>query len=290
MQEKFKGIFPALLTPFDSSGKVNEKELEKLVRYNVEKGVTGFYVGGTTAEAFLMSVDERKTVMDVVRSAAPESTLIAHVGSLNEREAADLARYACKLGYDAASSVTPFYYKFTAEEIKQYYYRLADAAQLPMLMYYFPLYSGVSMAKADLAAYLADPRFVGMKYTAGDLFLLEQCKTAFPDKVFYCGYDEIFLSALTAGADGGMGSTYNFMAEKFVRVRNLFLQGKIEEARQIQREINRIIAVLFRVGVMQGEKEVLNQLGFDFGVCRPPFAPLSDEAKALLRREITEKL
>ena len=73
---KFNGIFTALLTPFDKNNKINEKELAKLVEFNVKMGVQGFYVGGSTAEAFLLSTDERKQIMDVVKSVAPEKTLI----------------------------------------------------------------------------------------------------------------------------------------------------------------------------------------------------------------------
>ena len=104
----FKGIFTALLTPFGNDGKINVKELEKLVRYNVDMGVTGFYVGGSTAEAFLLSTDERKEILDVVKSAAPDKTLIAHIGSINEAEAIELACHADKLQYDLISSVAPF--------------------------------------------------------------------------------------------------------------------------------------------------------------------------------------
>lgn len=125
--EKYKGIFTALLTPFDKNGRVNETELERLVKFNLKKGVKGFYVGGSTAEAFLLSTDERRQIMDTVKSSAPDSTLIAHIGSVNERNATELACYARKIGYDAVSSVAPFYYKFTFEEIKNYYFRLADA-------------------------------------------------------------------------------------------------------------------------------------------------------------------
>ena len=72
MDNKFNGIFTALLTPFDSNNKINEKELEKLIKFNIEKGVKGFYVGGSTAEAFLLSTDERKQIMEVVKATAPE--------------------------------------------------------------------------------------------------------------------------------------------------------------------------------------------------------------------------
>ena len=231
--EKFKGIFTALLTPFDKNYKVNEKELEKLVKFNIEKGVTGFYVGGSTAEAFLLSTDERKQIMDVVKSVAPNHTLIAHIGSINEIEARELGKHAQKLSYDLVSSVAPFYYKFSFNEIKNYYFRLAEASQLPMLVYHFPAFSGVNMGVSEMSEFLSDDRFIGIKYTSNDFFTLEQCKTNFPDKIVYNGFDEMFLAGLSMGADGGIGSTYNFMADKFVQIQSLFKNNNITKAQQI---------------------------------------------------------
>lgn len=282
----FKGIFTALLTPFDKNGEVNEKELEKLVKFNLKMGVNGFYVSGSTAEAFLLSTDERKQIMDVVKASAPEAVLIAQVGSINEREAAELARHAKKTGYDAISSVAPFYYKFSFDEIKGYYSRLADEGQLPMLVYHIPAFSGVNMGIIEMSAFLTDDRFLGIKYTSNDFFTMEQCKSKFPEKIVYNGYDEMFLAGLSMGADGGIGSTYNFMADKFVKIKNLFAENKLCEAREVQKQANAIITVLCKIGVMQAEKEVLNMLGFDFGVCRRPFGVPSDEEKALIAKEI----
>lgn len=285
-ENKFKGIYTALLTPFDKNNRVNEKELEKLVKFCLDKGVQGFYVGGSTAEAFLLSTAERKQIMDVVKDAAPDSTLIAHVGSLNEQEAMELGAHARNIGFDAVSSVTPFYYKFTFSEIRDYYFRLADSSALPMLVYYFPNFSGVNMGTSEMGQFLSDDRVLGIKYTANDFFTMEQCKTNFPEKIIYNGFDEMLLSGLVMGADGGIGSTYNFMADKFVKIRELFMAGKIEEAQAIQREANRIITILCKVGVMQAEKEVLNQLGFDFGVCRHPFGEPTAQDKELIAKEI----
>ncbi len=285
--KELKGIFTALLTPFDNNGQINEKQLEKLVKYNIDKGVTGFYVGGSTAEAFLLSTDERKYIMDIVKSVAPNHTLIAHIGSINEIEARELGRHANLLLYDVVSSVAPFYYKFSFDEIKGYYYRLADESQLPMLVYHFPAFSGVNMGVNEMKSFLCDNRFIGIKYTSNDFFTLEQCKAAFPDKVVYNGFDEMFMAGLSMGADGGIGSTYNFMAEKFVKMLELFRNGEIEQAQQIQKEANRIITILCKIGVMQAEKEVLNQIGFDFGICRHPFKAPTDEEKEIIRKEIT---
>ena len=283
---KLEGIYTALLTPFDDNNKVNEKELIRLVKHNIALGVDGFYVGGSTAEAFLLSTQERKQIMQIVKAAAPDKTLIAHIGSVHEDEAHELAKYAERIGYDVISSVAPYYYKFSFAEIKDYYYRLAYATSLPMLVYHFPAFSGVNMGVAEMKEFLQDDKFVGIKFTSNDFFMLEQCKAAFPDKVVYNGFDEMFLAGLSMGADGGIGSTYNLMADKYIAIRKLFAEGKIAQAQKIQKEANRITAILCRVGVMQGEKEVMNQLGLHFGICRKPFGELNAEQKELIAKEI----
>lgn len=286
MAHKFSGIFPALLTPFDKADQINEAALRQLVRYDIQKGAAGFYVTGSTGEAFLMTTDERKKVMEVIRDEADGKTLIAHVGSVREGEAMELARHAKALGFDAVSSVAPFYYKYSFPEIRDYYFRLADTAQLPLLVYHIPVFSGVSMGTGELSQFLGDDRCLGIKYTSNDFFTMEQCKSRFPDKVLYNGYDEMFLAGLSMGADSGIGSTYNFMADKFVRIKALFEAGDIAAAQKIQQEANRIITVLCQVGVMQAEKEIMNQLGLDFGVCRRPFGTLTEDQKQLLRTEV----
>ena len=119
MNEKFKGIFPALLTPFDGQGRVDTEVLGRLVDYNLQKGVDGFYVAGSTAEVFLLDAKERLAVMEAVSSrAGGKCTLIAHIGCISTKQAIEYAREAKEMGYDAISSVAPFYYKFSFEEIR----------------------------------------------------------------------------------------------------------------------------------------------------------------------------
>ena len=206
-----------------------------------------------------MSEKERMEVMETVRAAAPKATCIAHIGTVNERSALALARKARELGYDAVSSMPPYYYPFTPNEIRDYYFRLADEAALPMVVYHIPALSGVNLGKGQLAEMLTDDRVMGLKYTANDLFLLERIRQAFPEKVLFNGYDEVLLAGLSMGADGGIGSTYNFMADKFVEIRRLFLENRLPEAQAVQKEVNRIIAILCSVGVMQAEKELLHR-------------------------------
>ena len=284
--EKFKGLFTAQLTPFTADGKINEKALEQLIKNNIKMGVKGFYVGGTTAEAFLMSADERKYLLELVKSMAEDKTIIAHIGSLNEAEAISLAQHAEKTGADAISSVAPFYYKFTFNEIKNYYNRVADSVSIPMLVYNFPMNTGVTMTMKELGEFFKDDKFFGFKHTSSDFFTLEQVKANFPEKIALNGFDEMVLAGLSMGADGGIGSTYNFMADKFVKIRELFMENKIAEAQEIQHTVNKIVAVLFRLGLMPAQKEVLNQMGLDFGVCRHPFGELDEQGKETIRKEI----
>ena len=96
----------------------------------------------------------------------------------------------------------------------------------------------------------------------------------------------MFLAGISMGADGAIGSTYNFMADKFVEIHRLFMNHEIDKAQKLQKEANRYITLLCRMGVMQGEKEILNQIGFDFGICRPPFGELTAEDKKVIAEEI----
>ncbi len=284
--KSLKGIYTALLTPFTDDAKIKKKELIDLVRHNLSLGADGFYVCGSTAEALMLSTEERMEIMRIVKENAGDAKLIAHVGSLNERDAIKLAKYAKELSYDLISSVAPFYYKFSFSEIRNYYIRLAEASGMKMLVYHIPAFSGVGMGMDEISSFLDDDRFAGIKYTSNDFFTMERCKALYPDKLIMNGYDEMLLSGLAMGADGGIGSTYNFMADKFVLIRKLFSEGKLEQARAVQNEANRIITVLCKIGVMQAEKEVMNQLGFDFGDCLPPFSKVSEEQKTLIAKEI----
>ena len=207
--------------------------------------MAGFYVNGSTSEVFLLSHDERLRLIEAVAEhVAGRVRLIAHVGAISTSEAADLAWHACALGVDAVSSVAPFYYNFSLDEITRYYLDIADASTAPVLVYNIPAFSGVKMTFESIAGLLSDPRILGVKHTSSDFYLLERIKHSFPDRLVYNGYDEMFLSGIAAGADGGIGSTFNVMAEKFIRILDLFNAGDIAGAREEQKRVNNIIGAM----------------------------------------------
>ena len=285
--KNFKGVFPALLTPFTAEGKINETALARLIERNIKAGVDGFYCCGSTAEVFMLPNEQRKELMKLIADITNgRVTLIAHVGAVSTHECVDLAKSAYNLGYDAVSAVAPFYYKFSYDEIVAHYDAIASSTPLKCILYNIPAFSGVNFSAKQLGDILAGDNYIGLKNTALDCFTIETVKSHHPDKIVYNGYDEMFLSGITAGCDGGIGSTYNFMAEKYIKILNLYKESKMQEALSVQHECNEIITSLIKVGVMAGEKAILNLLGYDFGDCRLPFKSCDKEGYALLEREV----
>ena len=281
---RFTGFFTALPTPFDTEGRLIDNSVRGLVRHNAALGMDGVFVGGSTGEAFLQENAERKRMLDLVAEEAPEDfTLMAHVACLSTASAVDLARHAEAAGYHAISSVQPFYYGYTFKELYGYFSALADATALPVFVYNIPAFSGLTFNDAQLESILSIPNVVGIKFTSRDLFQMERIKTAHPDTCVLYGYDEMILGALSLGADGGVGSTYNVLGAGIKRLAGHFQAGRMAEALAEQREINEVIAALVRVGVIQGLKVLLDTAGVDVGVCRAPFEMPGEEEKEALR-------
>ncbi|HHW25013.1 MAG TPA: N-acetylneuraminate lyase [Clostridiales bacterium] len=281
---KYAGIFPALLTPFKQNGEIDEKALEKLIEMNLRRGVKGFYVNGSSGEAFLMTVEERMLVLQLCADiVGGRATMVAQIGDVSEDKAIRMAAFAKGSGYDAVSAVTPFYYNFTFDNIKDYYRNIANASGLPVMVYYIPSRSGVTFT-VEQALELMDPDYVvGIKFSSTDLFTLERIKAAYPQKPVMFGVDEMLTAGLAAGADGAIGSTYNFMPEKAVAILNAVTTGNLGEARRLQAEMNTVISCLFKAGVLEGSKELLSLMGLDVGCCRRPFGNVSEESLAMLR-------
>lgn len=289
--KQMKGVFPALLTPFGKDGSINEVSLKKLVEFNVQKGVNGFYVGGSSGEGMVMSSEERKRVFRIVKEAAGDSVvLIAHCGTTYTQAAIDMAKEAEYLGYDAVSAVAPFYYSFSYDEIRRYYDDVVSSVNLPMVIYNYPDGSGFTLTPERAAEIFEDERFVGIKHTSPDFYALERFKSAIKRPVVvFNGFDQTFLAGLAMGADGAIGSTYNFMADKFLRLYDEFNKGNVEKAREIQKEANEIIAALLKYGVLPCIKALLTFSGLDMGVCRRPFLPPSKRGTEIVR-SIAERL
>ncbi len=282
--KKLTGIFPALITPFKPDGKVNGDMIQKLVTMNLEKGVSGFYVGGSTAESYLLSPSERKYALEAVIEAVDgKADVIANIGLFATEHSMELAEHAAKAGATAISSVPPFYFPFTMEEYANYYVKIAEATGMPMIIYNIPAMSGVKFTDEDIERLFENDKIAGMKHTSFDLFQLQRVISHYPEKNIFIGHDEILLSAFAVGARAAIGSTFNFMAEKFIKIASLVDNNQMAEALKIQDEANEVIHELCRIGVFKGVKAALKLQGYDCGTCREPFLPLAKEDEESLK-------
>lgn len=282
---KFKGLFAALLTPFNEDSSINFDSLEKLVEFNIQNGINGFYVGGSTGEGLLLSIEERMQVFECVKKANKgRATLIAHVGTICTLDAIKMAKKAEELEYDAISAVAPYYYGFTLDAVLGYYNDIVNSTKLPMIIYNFPNSGGFTLTKDIANKLFENEKFIGIKHTSNDMFALNQFKKLNREIVVYNGFDETLLAGLSMGADGAIGSTYNFMGKKFKKIISCFNSGEIETAKALQNEANEIICEMIKYGVFQSEKAILTEMGIDMGGCRKPFLPISSEGQEAMKK------
>lgn len=273
-----KGLFSALLVPFDEEGNILESGLRQIIRQNIEEQkIDGLYVNGSSGENFLMNSDQKKKVFEIVKDeVGNEIKLIAQVGALDLKESIELGKYATELGYDALSAVTPFYYPFNFEEIKYYYNAIIEATGNDMIIYSIPALTGVNLSIQQFEELFENEKVIGIKYTAADFYLLERIRKAFPDKLILSGFDEMLIQAAVSGVDGAIGSTYNINGRRARQIFNLAKEGKIQEAYKIQHETNDIIEQVLALGIYPTLKAVLSAKGVEAGSVKRPLSPLDD--------------
>jgi len=288
MEEKLKGLYAALLVPFDEQGQVKEEGLKQIAKNAIEtEKLDGLYVNGSSGENFLISKEQKKQIFRVVKETVRDDVnLIAQVGSLDLNEAIELGKYATELGYDALSAVTPFYYPFSFEEIKNYYFEIIEATQNNMIIYAIPDLTGVNISIEQFGELFNHEKVVGVKYTAPNFFLLERIRNAYPDKLILSGFDEMLVQATISGVDGAIGSTYNVNGRRARQIFDLAREGKVEEAYKIQHDTNDIIETVLGMGIYPTLKEILKSRGIDGGLPKRPFAPFNEDNREALNNLI----
>ena len=283
-----RGVIPALITCFDENGELDERRQRSVVRFLLGKGVNGLYLTGSTGESFMMSPQERmrvvETVVDEVQGSVP---VVAHVGAISTRLSIELARQAEAAGVDAISSVPPFYWKFTDDEIFDYYRELTSSVGLPMVIYNLELAGlvGYSLIKRISAI----EGVQGIKYTAPTHDEIMRIKEEIGrDFVVYSGADQMAMSGLMFGADGIIGSFYNMIPELFMRLYEAVQSGDLATARRLQTHANAVIAYSHAFSYVSVIKRSMKWADADGGYCRHPFAPISSDDEETLKRGMRE--
>ncbi|HHX42281.1 MAG TPA: hypothetical protein GX715_20195 [Armatimonadetes bacterium] len=281
------GVFPALLTPFDRQGQLNEPMVEALVHHLLDAGVDGFYVGGSTGEGLLMSPQERRRLTTAaVRAANGKAKVIVHVGANATDDAVALARHAAEAGANAVSTLPPLFFKVGDEAVIEHYARVASAG-LPLIAYHIPSLTGQRMAPELMARLAEIPGVAGLKFTDNDFFLMRNLIEDGAGRwIVFNGSDEIFLCGLAMGAHGGIGSTYNVMPEAYVSLFRAFQAGDLRRAQELQFRITRAVRAIVAHPTIGALKAMMSARGLELGEPRRPLPPVS----AAVGRQLCETL
>ena len=275
--KSIKGVIPAMVTPFDENEALDEKRLRAVVNFLIERKVEGLYITGSTGESFLMSPQERKRVVEItVEEVKGRIPVIAHIGAIGTRISIDLAQHAEAAGVDAISSVPPFYWGFSADQIHGYYADITGSTSLPMIAYNVPMAAlGFDVIKRISTI----PGLAGVKYTAAthaDILRIKQ--DIGQDFIVYSGADEMAMSGLAFGADGIIGSFYNSMPEIWMGIRDAVAAGNLAEAKRLQEIGNAVIFFSLPRGGVGAIKRAMAWLGCDAGYARRPLGGYLDKA------------
>ena len=290
--DKLTGVVPATVTPFRADESIDTQALTRLMDWNLSQGVDSFFIGGSSAECFLLSPAERMEIFEAAAAFLDRAYMVAHVGAISVREAKAYACCVRDLGYNAIAATPPFYYGFGPEEIYSYYADIADAAGMPVLIYNFPGNTGKSFDLANpVTRKLFQSDFIlGVKHTNQVVYQLERIKNLNPKLIVMNGFDETMVAGLALGADGSIGSTFNFMYPHYKKIYDLFHAHETEKALELQIKANTIMNALCDVGLIPAIKYVLSTMGIDVGVPRRPFRGLTPDQKDGLEKIVQENL
>ena len=284
---KFEGVMPALVTPLNEDETLNREALQKLIESLLAEGACGFYIGGATGEGIALRREVREELAEcAVKTAAHRVPCIVHVASVDFDEAKALARHAEMIGADAVSAIPPIYFKYEKDDIYTYYKALASASHLPMMVYNTPA-AGYVLDGAFAARLFEIDNVTAVKWTSPRYDEMMRCLSLTHGEMNVInGPDESLLMGLSAGAHGGIGTTYNLMLPTVKEIYESFRKGEMEKARAAQYRLTSFISVLqkFRFTIPT-TKAALEMRGFAVGSAAFPQHRFTKEEKKTIYRE-----
>jgi 4-hydroxy-tetrahydrodipicolinate synthase len=280
------GVIPAMLTPFDANGKVDEAALRQYVEFLLARGVHGLFPCGTNGEGLLLSLEERKRVATiVVEQVDGRVPVIVHTGAINTEQTIELTKHAKSIGADAVGVVAPYYFPHDDLCLEQHFLAVANSVpDLPVYLYNIP-----GNAKNSISPKLASrlhkqcPNIAGIKDSSKDLNRLEEFIAANDENfTVIVGTDSLVFPALAVGAAGVVSAVANVFPEEVVKIYQYYSEGKIVEAKKQQYYVNKLRDALKMGPYITPYKEALRWRGMDVGGQRAPLRPLTDLEKEKL--------
>jgi 4-hydroxy-tetrahydrodipicolinate synthase len=282
------GMLVALVTPF-RDGRVDYEAIERLVDWHVEQGTEGLVPVGTTGESPTVDVAEhQKIVKTVVERSAGRIPVVAGTGGNATAEAIHLTRYAKDVGADGSLQVCPYYNKPTQEGLYRHFAAIAEAVDLPMVLYNIPGRTGVSLAPATIARLAQLPQVVAVKEATGSMDqaseILAQC-----DLVVLSGDDSLTLPLMAVGAQGVISVVGNLVPKDMKRLTDAMLAGDVATAQEAHRRLFPLCRAMFIETNPIPVKTAMKMVGLlESDEKRLPMTDLTPEHAEALKKALQE--
>ena len=281
----FTGSGLAMITPMNADGSVNYAEIDRILEDQLANHTDAILSCGTTGEASTLEDEEHlQVIKHVVKRVNGRVPVIAGTGSNNTAHAIMMSKGAADLGADALLVVTPYYNKPSQAGLIASYTAVADATELPVIMYNVPSRTGVNIAPETAYALSAHPKINAIKEASGNISQVAQIAALCGDDLnIYSGNDDQILPLLALGGIGVISVLANVAPRETHDICRLYFEGKHAESLALQLRLLELIEALFCDVNPIPVKEAMNLLGHDAGQCRMPLAPLNAANRERLR-------
>jgi len=287
---QFEGVYPAITTPFTDDDAVDHEQLADNARYLEAAGVDGIVPVGSTGESATMTHDEHVDVIETVAGAVEDVPVIAGTGSNNTAEALSLSRRAADAGADGLLLISPYYNKPEAEGFLEHYRTVADAVDLPQIVYNVPSRTGQSVPVDVTVELAAHENVRGYKAASGDLNLISEVveRTRNEEFAVLSGDDGMTLPILSVGGAGTISVVANVEPARTSAMVAAALAGDYERARELHHELGPLMRQLFVETNPIPVNEAMHVRGRGRPHLRPPLTRLSEGHRTELREVLAD--
>ncbi len=278
----FTGAGVAIITPMHPDGSVNYEKYRELIEWQIENGTDAIITCGTTGESSTLGHEEHIAVMrTAVEQAAGRVPVISGTGSNDTAYCIELSKEAQAIGADALLLVTPYYNKASQKGLLLHYNTIADAVDLPIILYNIPSRTGVEIKPKTIAELAKHPRIVAVKEATGNISTVAQI-AALCDIDIYSGNDDQIVPLLSLGGKGVISVLSNILPQQTHDICAKWFAGDVQGSRDLQLHYLDLIAALFSDVNPIPVKEAMNLMGMEVGSCRLPLCGMEDAAREAL--------
>jgi 4-hydroxy-tetrahydrodipicolinate synthase len=284
----FTGSGVAIVTPFDGD-KTNYDALGELIEWNISGGTDAIIICGTTGEASTMPDNEHLAAIEyTVKKVAGRIPVIAGTGSNETRHAVELSKKAEELGVDGLLQVTPYYNKTTQKGLIAHFGAIADAVNIPIILYNVPSRTGVNISIPVLKELAKRDNIVAIKEASGNISYTAQVAAEVPELYIYSGNDDMIVPVMSLGGKGVISVLANVMPKETHEMCQAYFDGDCKKATKMQLDLLDLVNALFIEVNPIPVKTALNLMGKNAGNLRLPLVDMADDTLAKLKAVMTK--